>query len=44
MVGVGEALPAAQVWRAPGDDVDLRELAGDGPVLLLFYLFDWSST
>jgi hypothetical protein len=41
---VGAPLPDAAVWRAPHDRVGLRELAAGGPMLLLFYLFDWSST
>jgi peroxiredoxin len=41
---VGETIPDATVQTAPGEEVGLRGLAADGPVLLLFYLFDWSST
>lgn len=44
MIGVGERVPDVRVWRAPREPVELRELAGEGPYLLLFYLFDWSST
>jgi hypothetical protein len=44
MIGVGEAVPAVRVWLTPRDDVELRELAEGSPYLLLFYLFDWSST
>ena len=44
MIGVGERAPDARVWLTPNDDVRLRELAENGPYLLLFYLFDWSST
>jgi hypothetical protein len=29
---------------APQEPVSLRELAEEKPLLLLFYLFDWSST
>ena len=38
-------IPTARVWAAPrGDPVELREaLAGDGPALLCFYVFDWST-
>ena len=46
MIGVGEAVPAAQVW-VTGEDRDpvpLASLAQEGPFLLLFYLFDWTST
>jgi hypothetical protein len=31
-------------WRDNGQAAELEELLGDGPVLLLFYLFDWSPT
>jgi peroxiredoxin len=41
---VGDQLPEARLQRAPGEEIELAELAGDGPVLFLFYLFDWSST
>jgi peroxiredoxin len=44
MLAVGEQIPDAAVWRGPQERVSLRELAADKPLLLLFYLFDWSST
>lgn len=44
MLEVGERIPDAVVQAAPGEEVRLRELAAEGPILLLFYLFDWSST
>ncbi len=31
-------------WLDTGEGVVLEELLEDGPVLLLFYLFDWSPT
>jgi peroxiredoxin len=40
----GATIPDVTVQAAPGEEVRLRELAAAGPVLLLFYLFDWSST
>jgi peroxiredoxin len=40
----GDTLPDARVQRAPGETVTFAELVADGPVLLVFYLFDWSST
>jgi hypothetical protein len=40
----GERIPDADVWLAPQERVSLRTLAEEGPVLFLFYLFDWSST
>jgi peroxiredoxin len=44
MLQVGERFPDAQVWIGPREPVSLRELAADKPLLLLFYLFDWSAT
>ena len=45
MIGVGERAPDARVWLAPREPVRLHELAAPGEaILLLFYLFDWSST
>jgi peroxiredoxin len=46
MLGPGDRIPTAQVWRAPREDpVDLAEaLTGDGLALLCFYPFDWSPT
>ena len=45
MIGVGEPVPNAEVWLAPGTPVRLHDLAPEGaPFLLLFYIFDWSST
>jgi peroxiredoxin len=41
---VGDQVPEAAVQRAPGDETTVAELAADGPILLVFYLFDWSST
>ncbi len=46
MIEAGASLPAARVWTGAGrsDAVSLETLAEDGPFLLFFYLFDWSST
>ena len=44
MLSVGDPLPEATVWVAPREPATLREVAPDRPMLLLFYLFDWSST
>jgi peroxiredoxin len=44
MLAVGDRIPQATVWLETRDRVALRELAAGGAVLLLFYLFDWSST
>lgn len=44
MLAVGEQVPNVRVWMAPREEVSLRHLAAEKPLLLLFYLFDWSST
>ena len=44
MSRAGEPAPDVRVWLTPNDDVQLGELAEGAPYLLLFYLFDWSST
>jgi hypothetical protein len=31
-------------WLETGEEMELEELLEGGPVLLLFYLFDWSPT
>jgi len=41
---VGEQIPDVQVWIGPREPVSLRALAAERPLLLVFYLFDWSST
>ena len=32
------------IWQDDGEPVELDELLAGGPILLLFYLFDWSPT
>ncbi len=44
MLAVGDRIPEARVWTTPRESATLREIVGDGAILLLFYLFDWSST
>ena len=44
VLDVGERIPDATVWTGPNRRASLRELVSEGRVLLLFYLFDWSST
>jgi hypothetical protein len=44
VLGVGEQIPDAQVWMGPRERISLRELAAEKPLLILFYLFDWSAT
>ena len=44
MLNVGEQTPDVQVWKGPREPTSIRGLAAEKPLLLLFYLFDWSST
>jgi len=44
MLGVGDRVPEAIVFLGPREALTLTELVEDGPKLLVFYLFDWSST
>ena len=44
MLNVRDRIPEARVWTTPRENATLAELVSDGPILLLFYLFDWSST
>jgi hypothetical protein len=45
MLGIGEKAPLdAVVWTTPREKASIGELLDDRPVLLVFYLFDWSST
>jgi peroxiredoxin len=41
---IGDRIPDAQVWLAPRESISLRDLVEEGPVLMVFYLFDWSGT
>jgi hypothetical protein len=45
LIGVGDrADTGATVWTAPNQQRTLDELLAEGRALLVFYLFDWSST
>jgi hypothetical protein len=44
MIEVGSPIPEARVWTTPQESATLTQLVADGPILLLFYLFDWSAT
>jgi peroxiredoxin len=44
MLKAGDAVPDVTIATAPNESRTLSDLAADGPILLLFYLFDWSST
>jgi hypothetical protein len=41
---VGDRIPDATVWLSSREQARVSEIAEDGPILLFFYLFDWSST
>jgi hypothetical protein len=44
VLNVGDRFPDAQVWMGPREPVSIRALAAEKPLLLLFYLFEWSAT
>jgi hypothetical protein len=44
MLAVGDPVPEATVWTAPGESRTVAELVADGPALFLCFLFAWSST
>jgi len=45
MLAVGDRAPlGVRVWTTPRESATLGDLLGGGPILLVFYLFDWSST
>jgi peroxiredoxin len=44
LLEAGATIPDATVFAGPREPIGLRELAGERPFLLVFYLFDWSST
>jgi hypothetical protein len=44
VIEVGARVPDARVWTTPQESATIAEIAREGPMLLLFYLFDWSST
>ena len=44
MLAAGDRIPDARVWLAPRESLSLRDLVEEGPVVLFFYLFDWSGT
>jgi peroxiredoxin len=44
MLAAGDRIPDARVWTTPQESATVEEILQDGAILLLFYLFDWSST
>ena len=45
MLAAGDRAPLeAVVWTTPRETASIGDLLHDMPLLLLFYLFDWSTT
>jgi peroxiredoxin len=44
MLAVGDSVPDATLWLAPGERVSLLDVVEELAALFFFYLFDWSST
>ena len=45
MLQEGDRAPLeATVWLGPHERMTFAEIVESGPILLLFYLFDWTST
>jgi peroxiredoxin len=44
MLAAGDRVPAATVFTTPRETATIAQLAAEGPILLLFYVFDWSGT
>jgi hypothetical protein len=44
MLTVGDRVPDVRVFLGPNEPLSILELVEDGPKLILFYLFDFSST
>ena len=44
MLAVGDSVPDATIATSPSERRTIAELGEGKPALLLFYLFDWSST
>ena len=44
MIVDGERVPPAEVVLEDRSVLPLWDLLAEGPILLVFYLFDWSST
>jgi peroxiredoxin len=40
----GDQIPDVTVWAGTREPVTLPSLVEEGPILLVFFLFDWSST
>jgi hypothetical protein len=45
MLRTGDNAPLdAVVWTTPRETASIGDLLNEKPILLLFYLFDWSTT
>jgi hypothetical protein len=43
VLAAGERIPDARVWTTPQESATMEQIVSDSPILLLFYLFDWSA-
>jgi hypothetical protein len=44
VLSAGDRVPDVAVFLGPNEPLTMLDLVDDGPKLLVFYLFDWSST
>jgi hypothetical protein len=44
MLAAGDRVPPATVFTTFRQATTIADLVAEGPILLLFYLFDWSGT
>ncbi len=44
MLAVGDRIPDVTVWSGTREAVSIPELMREGPIMLLFYLYDFSAT
>jgi hypothetical protein len=44
VLAAGDRIPDVRVWLGPRESLSLRDLVDQGPILLFFYLFDWSES
>jgi hypothetical protein len=44
LLELGDRIPEATLFAGPREPVTLASLVEDGPILLVYYLFDWSKS
>ena len=44
MLAVGDRIPHVTVWAGTREPVTIQKPVEEGPILLFFYLFDWSKS